>query len=170
VLLRALELHDEPGVLLAPSAHLVEDLEDLSSGFVEIERQEDGTRSRHEVPADDATARRAAETLRRIRDLAEDAAYQPITGAYANADLAALLAHGDELREVAGELATEGRSRLQRDLERSVDASVFLQDARPAPRPSTWCPPSTCCSRPASSRIRPTTPGSGGSAHRRAGR
>jgi hypothetical protein len=133
VLLRALELHDEAGVLLAPSAHLVEDLEDLSSGFVEIERQEDGTRSRHEVLADHATARRAAETLRRIRDLAEDATHQPITGAYANADLAALLAHGDELREVAGELATEGRSRLQRDLERSVDASVFLQDAPTSP-------------------------------------
>ena len=133
VLLRALELHDEPGVLLAPSAHLVEDLEDLSSGFVELERQEDGTRSRREVGADDATAQRAAETLQRIRDVAADATQQPITGPYANADLAALLAHGDELREVAGELATEGRSRLQRDLERSVDASVYLQDAPTSP-------------------------------------
>ena len=133
VLMRALELHDEPGVLLAPSAHLVEDLQDLSTGFVELERQEDGTRSRHDVGTDDPTARRAAATLQRVRDLTEDATHQPIGGAYANADLAALLAHGDELREVAGELATEGRSRLQRDLERSVDASVFLQDTPTSP-------------------------------------
>jgi hypothetical protein len=133
VLLRALELHDEPRVLLAPSAHLVEDLEDVSTGYVELERQEDGTRSRHEVTAEEATARRAAETLQRLRELAGEATYQPITGAYANADISALLAHGDELREVAGELATEGRSRLQRDLERSVDASVFLQDAPTSP-------------------------------------
>ena len=133
VIMRALELHDEPSVLLAPSAHLVEDLQDLATGFVELERQEDGTRSRHDVGTDDSTARRATATLQRIRDLAEGATYQPISGAYANADLAALLAHGDELREVAGELATEGRSRLQRDLEVSVDASVFLQDTPTSP-------------------------------------
>lgn len=127
VLLRALELHDEHGVLLAPGAHLVEDLQDQSSGFVELERQEDGSWGRHEVSAQDPPARRAAAALERLRELAGEASHQPVTGAYANADLPALLEHGDELRQLAGELATEGRHRLQRDLERSVDPSAFLQ-------------------------------------------
>lgn len=127
VLMRALELHDGRGVLLAPGAHLVEDLQDQSSGFVELERQEDGSWGRHEVSEQDPPARRAAAALERLRELAGQARHQPVTGAYANADLPALLEHGDELRQLAGELATEGRHRLQRDLERSVDPSAFLQ-------------------------------------------
>ena len=126
VLLRALELHDDPAVLLAPSAHLVEDLADQSAGFVAVERQEDGTRSRSGIAAEDEEARRAATTLRRLREVAEHVRHQPVTGPYADADLAGLLAHGGQLRELAGELATEGRSRLQRDLGRSVDASTFM--------------------------------------------
>ena len=125
-LLRGLELGADPGVLLAPSAHLLEDLRDQSRGFEQLQRQEDGTRSRREVGADDKAAQRADHTLTRLRALADDGVHQPVTGAYAHADLPGLLEHGSQLREVAGELATEGRSRLQRGLDRSVDTSAFV--------------------------------------------
>ena len=125
-LVRGLELHEDPGVLLAPSSHLVEDLRDQASGFVRLQRQEDGTRAREEVGPEDDDARRAAQALTRLRELTGGLRHQPVSGAYADADLTALLAHGSDLRELAGELATEGRSRLQRDLEHPVDAAAFV--------------------------------------------
>lgn len=133
VLLRTVEPHDSPGVLLAPSAHLVEDLIDQASGFVETERREDGTHSRSRVAAEDEAARRASTTLERLRELAQRSEHEPVSSAYAHADLAGLLDYGGDLRELAGELATEGRSRLQRDLGRSVDASTFVLEAPTTP-------------------------------------
>lgn len=128
-LLRGLELRDEPGVLLAPAPHLLEDLADQATGFVELVRREDGTRGKRELEPDGERAQRAAVTLHRLRELAAEAPHQPVAGAYAEADLVGLLRHGGALRELAGELATEGRSRLQRDIERSVDTSTFVLNA-----------------------------------------
>lgn len=126
VLLRALEQHEDAGVLLAPAAHLLEDLQDQSSGFEQVELQEDGSRMTEDVEPEDEAARRANVTLQRMRGVAEQLPHQPVYGPYADADLDALAAHGREMRELAGELATEGRRRLQLGLERTADASAFV--------------------------------------------
>jgi hypothetical protein len=126
VLLRALEQHEDAGVLLAPAAHLLEDLRDQASGFEQVELQEDGSRLTEDVEPDHEEARRANATIQRIRRVAEQLPHQPVYGPYADADLDALSAHGRAMREMAGELATEGRRRLQLGLERTADASAFV--------------------------------------------
>ncbi len=133
VLLRALEAHEDAGVLLAPSAHVLEDLQDQSSGFEQVELQEDGSRLTEDVEPEEEPARLANATLQRLREMAERLPHQPVHGPYADADLDALATRDQAMRELAGELASEGRRRLQLGLERSVDASAFVLGAPVGP-------------------------------------
>jgi hypothetical protein len=126
VLLRALEQHEGAGVLLAPAPHLLEDLQDQASGFEQVELQEDGSRMTEHVEPEDEPARLANATLQRLREVAEQLPNQPVYGPYADADLDALATQGQAMRELAGELASDGRRRVQLGLERTADASAFV--------------------------------------------
>jgi hypothetical protein len=123
-LLATLERRTEARVVLAPAAHLLEDLRDRADGFTVYERQPDGSVEAREVEPEDQAARRANDTLVRLRELAARLTYPPVTGTYADADLVAL--SDGRLRELAGEAAVEGRRRLQRLLDRAPDAGTHL--------------------------------------------
>lgn len=131
-ILRSLERFPDAGVTIAPSSHLLEDLRDRANGFVRTERIDGGALESRTVDPESAAARRANDVLQRIRDLTEDLPYAPIPRPYADADLTALV--GDqEVRELAGELATTGRRRLQRLIDRTPDPSSYLLPASTSP-------------------------------------
>jgi hypothetical protein len=131
-LLRALERRpDDAPVVLAPAPHLVEDLRDRADGFVSIERQPDGSIETREVEPEDDDARLANDTLTRLRELARALPRAPITGPYADADLATLTAAGQT--GLAAEAAVEGRRRLQQLLDRAPEASTHLVGGRLTP-------------------------------------
>lgn len=123
--LAATELTSAP-LLLAPAAHLLEDLGDRSDGYQSIRRRADGSAETLQVAADLRPARRSASVLRRLRDLAADATFPPVAATYADADLAALAQGGSGGRNLAATAATEGRERLQRQLGVEVDSSTHL--------------------------------------------
>jgi hypothetical protein len=125
-LLHGLERHPDSGVLLTPAAHLLEDLDDQALGFVELTRRADGTQEAETVEPEDRAARRANDTLQRIREVARDLPHGPVTGPYADADLGALAEHDQAMRELGGELAAVGRQRLQALLERPPDAASMV--------------------------------------------
>jgi hypothetical protein len=125
-LVRVLERHPDAGVLLAPAAHLLEDLDDQASGFVELRREPDGTQSTEEIEPEDSAARLANTTLQRIRQVARELPHGPVTGPYADADLGALAEHDQAMRDLGGELSRLGRERLQRLVDRAPDASTTV--------------------------------------------
>lgn len=86
LLLAALERRTDVPVQLLPAAHLVEDLADRADGF----REFDGD-ARTIVGPDEPAAVRSRQALERLRALV-DAAGPPVTGPYADADLASLVA------------------------------------------------------------------------------
>jgi hypothetical protein len=128
-LLATLERRPDARVVLAPAAHLLEDLRDRADGFTVYERQPDGSVEARAIEPEDVEARRANDTLRRLRELADRLTLPPVTGNYADADLAALTEH-PRLRELAGEAAVEGRRRLQGLLDRAPHAGTHLAGGR----------------------------------------
>jgi hypothetical protein len=126
VLIRALERRRDVPVVLAPSAHVLEDLGDRSDGFTVLERQDGGGVEARELPPDSPAARESTTTLRRIRELAAVLPHPPVSSSYADADLAAMFSAGGLLRELAAEVVVDGRRRLQRQLGTEVDAGTFL--------------------------------------------
>lgn len=126
--LRAVERHPTVGVLLAPPAHLLEDLEDRSDGYVRTERVDGGAVESRAVEPDADGPRRSGATLQRLRNAVEGAPSGPLARPYADADLRTLL--GDDLtRPLAGELATQGRLRLERQTGRAADPRTYLLPA-----------------------------------------
>lgn len=126
VLLGAVEnVRTEP-VILAPAAHLLEDLSDRADGFTALERAPNGELISRRVPANAAAPALATDTLTRLRELAATLTPAPISGPYAASDLPGLLAGGPTLRELAAVTASEGRRRTQLQLGVDVDASTSL--------------------------------------------
>ena len=126
VLLRAVESVHSERVVLAPAAHLLEDLSDRADGFTALERAPNGELVSRRVPANAAAPALASDTLTRVRELAATLTPAPISGPYAEADLPGLLAGGPTLRELAAVTASEGRRRVQLQLGVDVDASTSL--------------------------------------------
>lgn len=127
-LLRAVERAPQSQIVLAPSAHLLEDLRDRADGFVRTERIDGGAVESRRVQPESSAARRANDVLQRVRAVVGGLPNPPVPRPYADADLTALV--GDPgVRELAGELATTGRRRLQRTVERAPDAAAYLLPA-----------------------------------------
>jgi hypothetical protein len=123
-LLATLERRPDAPIVLAPAAHLLEDLRDRADGFTALERQPDGSVEAREIEPEDPEARRANDALTRLREVAQRLPHPPVTGTYADADLLALTSAG--LTDLAGEAAVEGRRRLQQLLDRAPDAGTHL--------------------------------------------
>lgn len=133
-LVRALEGSPGAPVVLAPAAHLLEDLRDRANGFVLRERLDGGNVEPREIEPEDAAARRANDALRRIREVAEGLPYAPVSGTYASADLSALHATGDATsRDLASRTATMARQRLQVELDRAPDGALHLLNGAVTP-------------------------------------
>lgn len=117
-----LEQRPAARVVLAPAAHLLEDLADRADGF--LLREADGSVSA--VPGDDAAALVAASTVDRLRRLSATLELAPLAGPYADADLAAIARSGPELLTFARAAAERGPERTQRVLGREVEATATL--------------------------------------------
>lgn len=113
-------------VVLAPAAHLLEDLSDRSDGYVSQVRTEAGNREPRRIGPTDPGAVEATSLLRRLRETAAVAPIAPVSSSYANADLAALLAGDDVHEELAAIAAADGRRRLQLQLGVAVDGATHL--------------------------------------------
>lgn len=113
-------------LVLAPAAHLLEDLSDRSDGYVTQIRTPDGALESRTVAPGDTGAVSATRLLRRIRDLASAQLPAPVSASYADADLAALVRADDVQREMAAIAATEGRRRVQLLLAVEADSGTHL--------------------------------------------
>lgn len=132
-LLRALERVPGAPVVLAPAAHLLEELQDRADGFLLLDPARGPTPMT--VEPEHAAARLADDLLRRVRDLARTLPFAPVASSWARADLAALTAPGiAELAELAAEAAAIGGQRLRQILEADIDASVQLVDGATSQR------------------------------------
>jgi len=128
-LVRSLEIASGAPVVLAPAPHLLEDLRDQADGFIRRERLDGGNVEPRQVEPEGEAARLANGTLRRIREVADALPNAPITGSYASADLSALHATGDPaLRNLASQAASIARQRLQLELGRAPNGSMYLVD------------------------------------------
>ncbi len=130
--LRAVERHPGSEVVLAPPAHLLEDLRDRAGGFVRTERTDDGALERRRVSGDDPAAQRSNEVLGRLRVALDGSSSGPLARPYADADLGAL-AGDDSARALAGELARAGRDRLEAFGQRIPEQRSFLLPAGAGP-------------------------------------
>ena len=113
-------------LVLAPAAHLLEDLSDRSDGYVRQVRTEAGNLEPRTVGPADPGATEATTLLRRLREAAALAPIAPVSSSYADADLAALLAGDDVHDELAALAAADGRRRVQRQLGVAVDGATHL--------------------------------------------
>jgi hypothetical protein len=113
-------------VVLAPAAHLLEDLSDRSDGYVSQVRTEAGNLEPRRVGPTDPGAATATSLLRRLREAAAVALLDPVSASYADADLAALLAGDAVHNELAAIAAAEGRRRVQLLLGVAVDGATHL--------------------------------------------
>lgn len=129
VLVATLERQPTAPVVLAPAAHLLEDLQDRADGFTALQRQPDGSLESRPVEPEDPPARAANDLLQRLRALATTLPYAPVVGTYGDADLVALTGSGSALTGLAGEAAVESRPRAQRLLDRRVDGATHLVTA-----------------------------------------
>lgn len=127
--LRAVERAPQARVLLAPPAHLLEDLADRADGFERTERRDGGALERRTVPADNDAATGSNALLARLRNALAASPLGPLSRPYADADLAALVGSGPG-RTLAGELARAGRLRLNALGGRSSDQRAYLLPAR----------------------------------------
>lgn len=126
VLLSALEDARSDPVVLAPAAHLLEDLSDRADGFTALERAPNSELVSRRVPVDASEPSLATATLTRLRELASTLTAPPITGAYADADLNALIDGGPQLRELAAVATADGRRRVEMQLGVDVDPATHL--------------------------------------------
>ncbi|MFA9431545.1 DUF6049 family protein [Egicoccus sp. AB-alg2] len=133
VLLRTLERRPDAPVVIAPAVHLLEDLRDRADGFTSLGRQADGQLDTRFVDPEDPPAVRARDTLQRLRAVARQLPFAPVTGSYADADVNALAQHGGDLTALGAEAAVEGRRRLLPLLDRAPDAAVHLAGGPLAP-------------------------------------
>jgi hypothetical protein len=113
-------------LVLAPAAHLLEDLSDRSDGYIAEVLTLDGTVEARTVAPGDPGAVSATDLLRRIRDLAARQLPAPVSGSYADADLAALVGGGQVQRDIAALAASDGRRRIQLLLAEEVDGATHL--------------------------------------------
>ena len=113
-------------VVLAPAAHLLEDLSDRSDGYVSQVRTDAGNLEPRRVGPTDPGATESTSLLRRLREVAAVAPIAPVSSSYADADLAALLAGDAVQEELAALTAAEGRRRLQLQLGVAVDGATHL--------------------------------------------
>ena len=113
-------------VVLAPAAHLLEDLSDRSDGYVSQVRTDAGNLEPRTVGPTDPGAAEATDLLRRLRETAAVAPISPVSSSYADADLAALLAGDDVHNDLAAIAAADGRRRLQLQLGVAVDGATHL--------------------------------------------
>jgi hypothetical protein len=113
-------------VVLAPAAHLLEDLSDRSDGYVSEVRTEAGNLEPRRVGPTDPGAVAATSLLRRLRETAAVAPIAPVSSSYADADLAVLLAGDAVHNELAAIAAAEGRRRVQLLLGVAVDGATHL--------------------------------------------
>lgn len=132
-LLRALERHPRARIVLAPGAHLVEDLADRADGFLILETQRTdpatGDTALVRVESDDATALVASTMLRRLRTHVASLPLAPVTGPYAAADLDALVRGGAPLTDLAARSALDGPRVLRRTLGVRVELTTRLEAA-----------------------------------------
>jgi hypothetical protein len=133
-LLRAVERHPSAPIVLAPSAHLLEDLADRADGFTRLERADSGAVEAVEETAEGPLAARASEILEQVRAAAAELSMDPISGPYADADLTATLGGPPPLPDLAAQAATDGRRRLQRLLGRTIDTGATLLTDRIDPQ------------------------------------
>ncbi|MBW3618704.1 MAG: hypothetical protein KY461_00530 [Actinobacteria bacterium] len=124
-ILAAYERHPDASIHLLPAPHLLEDLQDRSDGFRRSVRGEDGPVV-EDVPPDDPEAQRSAAFLERVRAAVDEASVSPLTGPYADHDIASTVAGPPELAEDAAIAAVEGRRRLQRLVGRAPDAATYV--------------------------------------------
>lgn len=113
-------------LVLAPAAHLLEDLSDRADGYVAEVRTPDGAVEERTVAPGDPGATSATDLLRRIRDIAARQLPAPVSGSYADADLAALVAGNEVERDIAALAASDGRRRIQLLLAEEVDGATHL--------------------------------------------
>lgn len=113
-------------VVLAPAAHLLEDLSDRSDGYTARVRTDQGQLESRAVSASSTSAADASDLLRRIRSVASDLVLAPVSGSYADADTPALLAGDDTLTELGAITASDGRRRVQLQLGTEVDGATHL--------------------------------------------
>lgn len=109
-LVRALAANPDAPVLVAPAAHLVEDLADRADGFVE--RTPDG--GSRQIGPEHPAARRAGAFLQRLRTVIDGSPLPPLAGAYARADLPALAGADDPLHADARRAVSRSREQLER--------------------------------------------------------
>ncbi|MFW5934208.1 MAG: DUF6049 family protein, partial [Actinomycetota bacterium] len=126
VLLTTLEDARSEPVVLAPAAHLLEDLSDRADGFTALERAPNSELVSRRVPVDASEPSLATETLTRLRELASTLSAPPVTSAYADADLNSLVDGNAQLRELAAVATSDGRRRVQLQLGVDVDPSTHL--------------------------------------------
>lgn len=124
-ILAAFERHAGTRVHLLPAPHLLEDLQDRSDGFRRSVAGPDGTRV-EEVAPDSPEAMRSSEFLERVRAAVGDATVPPLSGPYADHDIASTVAGPPELAEDAAIAAAEGRRRLQRLVGRAPDSATYV--------------------------------------------
>lgn len=130
-LLRGLERRPEARVVLAPGAHVLEDLADRADGFLLDDRTSPDVEAPPSsglvrVGADDAAALRSGAALERLRRLVTTMPVAPLTLPYADADLTALRRAGPPLSDLAAEAAVEGTRRAQRLLGTRVEPATLL--------------------------------------------
>jgi hypothetical protein len=132
-LLRALERHPGARIVLAPGAHLVEDLADRADGFILLEspRTDPGTSDPTlvRIDADDPAALTSSRMLARLRTLATSLPLAPVTGPYAAADLDALMRGGAALTDLAARAAIDGPRVVRRTLGVRVELTTRLEAA-----------------------------------------
>ncbi|MFT5223554.1 MAG: hypothetical protein ACI867_001875 [Glaciecola sp.] len=120
-LVAALESRPNSPFILAVSPHLLAELSRRAGA--------DGQKANdaeQEAADQDPGAVAAAQTLTRIRALLASLPLEPVTGAYAEADLGVLAEAGPVLAEIGSEMAVEGARRLESLGGRAPDSSTFL--------------------------------------------
>jgi hypothetical protein len=130
-LVAALESRPNSPFVLAVSPHLLAELSRRASADGQSaddgdDDEQEADDHEQESDAQDAGAIAAARTLARIQALLASLPLEPVTGAYAEADLGVLAEAGPVLAEIGSEMAVEGARRLESLGGRTPDSSTFL--------------------------------------------
>lgn len=127
-LLTAIERAPQPGVVIAPAAHVLDELRDRAGGFIRMDYLDPSSRRETPIQPEDSPARLANDTLQRIRAIARLSSAPPIAGVYSRTDLDELTAIGASagLRRMAEVAASEAAIRLEDTLEIATNSEVYL--------------------------------------------